>query len=148
VELSGLIREQLEQCFRGPAWHGPSLTEVLAGVGDSAASARPLTAHSIAEIAAHAAAWKRVVAGWARGGEWQEVPPELDWPSPAAWPESRSGLERAHEDLVGLVGDLDAAALSRRVGETSLAQAIFGVAHHDLYHAGQIALLRKAVPGT
>jgi uncharacterized damage-inducible protein DinB len=141
----GLILAQLERGFRGPSWHGPSLCEALAGVSEAQASRRPLPgAHSIAELAAHAGAWKRIVADWARGGSWTQVPPSEDWPEPGPWSERLALLEQAHASLVAEVEGLDAAALARRVGETSLAEALFGVVHHDLYHAGQILLLRRA----
>jgi uncharacterized damage-inducible protein DinB len=145
VELVDLIREQLEQGFRGPAWHGPALSEVLRDVDEARSRSRPLAgAHSIGELVAHAAAWKRIVAGWARGGERQQVAVHEDWPEPGDWSGAIAGLEREHASLLAAVEGLDAGALARRVGETSLAEALFGVVHHDLYHAGQIALLRRA----
>jgi len=140
-----LILEQLERGFRGPSWHGPSLSEALSGVGEAQALSRPLPgAHSIAELAAHAAAWKRIVAGWAGGGSRKNVSRDEDWPEPGPWGEALPMLEREHARLVACVERLAEADLARRVGDTSLAEALFGVVHHDLYHAGQIQLLRRA----
>ena len=146
MDRKHLIHEQLERAFRGPSWHGPALGELLAGVSAEQALARPLPgAHTIAELAAHAAAWKSVVAGWARGGERRPVSEAEDWPQPGPWTETLEGLEREHVALLDAVGALDEARLDRRLGDDlTLGAALFGVATHDLYHAGQIALLRRA----
>ena len=148
MELIDLIRARLELGFRGPAWHGPSLLEALEGLDAVAAGARPLSgAHSIAEVAAHAAAWKRIAADRARGEDWRDVPSAEDWPRPASWEAVRSGLERAHADLLEAVGSLGERELSRSLGDTSLAETLLGVAQHDVYHAGQVALLRRGLSG-
>jgi uncharacterized damage-inducible protein DinB len=144
VELDW-IRRQLETAYRGPSWHAPSLTEALRGADAALAAARPLAAaHSVAELVTHAAAWKRVVTGWAGGAARRRVTPAQDWPEPLPWETALAGLERAHEALLEAVAVLDLSALERSLGDCTLGEALLGVAHHDLYHAGQIALLRRS----
>jgi len=66
-------------------------------------------------------------------------------------------LDASHRSLVAAVERLAEADLERPVGEegreaslgsgVSLAVMLHGIIAHDVYHAGQIALLRKATAG-
>jgi hypothetical protein len=146
------IAKQLQRSFAGKAWHGPSVLEVLDGVtAESAAAASPGGAHRIWDIAAHMARWKTAVAGWIAG---DRTPPADvdggDWPpisdtSPAAWQRLLDELRGAHERLLGEVSKLGDERLRERAWAPmpSIYTLLHGIVHHDLYHAGQIALLKK-----
>jgi uncharacterized damage-inducible protein DinB len=149
------IQDQLTRAFEGEAWHGPSVREVLEGVDARMASSRPLAeAHSIWELVLHITTWEAVVASRLRGQPLQ-VTPELDWPkitetSESAWALCLAALESGHAALVRDVMSVDAARLDEPIGpnKPSLYVLLHGIVQHDLYHAGQIALLKKAVtPG-
>jgi uncharacterized damage-inducible protein DinB len=147
------IRSTLETAFRGPSWHGPSLREALAGVTAEQAFARPVSgAHSIAELVGHLQAWKAIVRRRVEGEAPRQMSDAEDWPpGPAAgesgWKALLEGLEREHERLLAAVSGLDAAALSRSLADETVASSVLGTAHHDLYHGGQVALLRRAQLG-
>ncbi len=140
------IRDQLHRALRGEAWHGPSLCEVLDGVGEDAARARPIAgAHSIVELVNHVIAW----ADEARArieGRGRELPDEEDWPAGQAWKDTMARLERSHRELDQAIGRLTDAVLADSVPgrPETIYHLLHGVVQHDLYHAGQIALLKKA----
>ncbi|HXG67415.1 MAG TPA: DinB family protein [Blastocatellia bacterium] len=145
------IRSQLRRAFEGEAWHGPSVKELLAGVTAAQAAAKPLPgAHSIWELVLHISAWEKV-ARRRLAGEAAELSKEEDWPpvrdtSEAAWGQTLQEMEQAHQELREAVGQLDEARLDEIVPGTqySVYFLLHGVIQHDLYHAGQIALLKKA----
>ena len=148
------ILDQLNRAFEGPAWHGPSIKELLNGVTAAQAHARPLqNAHSIWELVHHIAVWEDV--GRRRlEGDPAEVPissPE-DWPpaadvSEAAWEKSKAALERGHQSLVQAISRVPESRLDEPIleGKSTVYVTLHGVIQHDLYHAGQIAILKKGL---
>ena len=148
------IVDQLQRAFAGDAWHGPALRDLLADVDAARAAARPLAgAHTVAEIVDHVATWNDVVRRRLEG-EWiSSLPPEEDWPaaelaSDAAWAEARRRLEESQARLVQAISRVADGDLPARVPEKdySVYVMLHGVVQHALYHAGQIALLKKARP--
>jgi uncharacterized damage-inducible protein DinB len=142
------IADQLRRAFEGDAWHGPSLRELLADVDAEAASSRPVAGgHNIAEIVAHVTVWTDVVRRRLGGEAVGSLPPAQDWPAPAAvWSEAREGLDAAQRRLVEAVAGSADARLDEGVPgqEYSRYVMLHGAGHHALYHAGQIALLKRA----
>jgi uncharacterized damage-inducible protein DinB len=146
------INGQLKRAFEGKAWHGPSVSEVLAGVTAERAAAHPIPgAHSIWEVTLHIATWERV--GRRRIEEFIpiDVSDDEDWPavgdtSEAAWSKTLEDLRSNHEALRAAIRALDETRLEDIVPGTeySVYFLLHGVIQHDLYHAGQIALLKKA----
>jgi uncharacterized damage-inducible protein DinB len=146
------IKDQLKRAFEGEAWHGPSVCEVLDSVNAEQAAAHPLSgAHSIWELALHICAWERIARR--RIEEWVpiEVTSEEDWPpvddtSEHAWKNVLNRLKLNHATLEELVGRLDDDRLKEQVPGTpyNVYFLLHGVIQHDLYHAGQIAMLKKA----
>jgi uncharacterized damage-inducible protein DinB len=149
-EIKG-IADQLKRAYEGQAWHGPSVKEILADVTAEQAARRPIAgAHSIWEIVLHIAAWEAAVRVRLEG-EYLDEPSEGDWPtvevtSEAAWSETLAKLESNHMMLREALARLDAARLFEPLaeGKPSAYFTIHGVIQHDLYHAGQIAVLKKA----
>ena len=148
------IRDQLKRGFEGEAWHGPSVRETLADVDARVAATRPLAeAHTIWELVRHLTTWEAAVATRVRGGK-LDVTPELDWPpvrdtSEEAWAAALAALESGHAALAREMEGVPDSRLDEPIGpRTSLYTLLHGIVQHDLYHAGQIALLKKAVaPG-
>jgi uncharacterized damage-inducible protein DinB len=145
--------EQLNRTFRGPAWHGPTLVELLADVtAEEAAQVALPTVHTIWEIVLHAAAWKRAVRARVEGKPVQ-LEGDADWPlvlgdSERAWHDALADLDAAHVALEARVRALSDAALdeaSPSDPSTSLYGTLHGVIQHDLYHAGQVAVLKKVL---
>ncbi|HEX5733284.1 MAG TPA: DinB family protein [Blastocatellia bacterium] len=147
------IRSQIRRALEGEAWHGPSVKELLAGVTAEQAAAHPIAgAHSIWELALHIGAWEKI-ARLRIQGEGQNTPTdEEDWPpvrdtSEQAWKATIEELERGNKALREAVGVLDPAQLDDiiPVHNYSIYFLVHGVVQHTLYHAGQIALLKKAL---
>jgi uncharacterized damage-inducible protein DinB len=146
------IEDQLRRAFEGNAWHGPSVRELLVDVAAKRAAARPITgAHSIWEIALHVATWDEVVRRRLAGEAIGDLPVDLDWPmvrdtSEDAWRKTVHDLEQSHRALCQAIARLDDARLAENVPGKghSVYIELHGIIQHDLYHAGQIALLKKA----
>ena len=145
------IADQLHRAYSGGAWHGPALRELLAGVSAKQAAARPVAgAHNIWELVLHITAWKRAVRKRAMGKA-LELSPRQDWPpvgkaGAAAWRKTLRALGTAHRQLEKTVTRLPESRSNRIVPgrKHTVYFMLHGLVQHDLYHAGQIALLKKA----
>ena len=150
------IADQLRRAFQGDAWHGDSLLEILDGITAAQAAARPLKhAHTIWELVLHITAWdsavRRRLAGAAVDlSDEQNFPSVMD-PSENAWRRTIEQARKVHNELVQAVEAFPDERLAEKVpGKKSepdwynFYYMLHGVAQHELYHAGQIALLKKA----
>ena len=146
------ISDQLRRAHSGEAWHGPSLEEVLEGVTAEAAGKKPVAGgHSIWEIVAHIAVWEAVVRRRLSGEVVRNVPPEQDWPpvtdtTPEAWQNALAQLRSGCELLQQAVSRLTDRQLEAEVPGMgyNVYVMLHGAVQHATYHAGQIALLKKA----
>jgi uncharacterized damage-inducible protein DinB len=147
------IADQLRRAFSGDAWHGDSLLEILDGVAAAQASARPIPhAHTIWELALHIAAWDGAVHR-RLGGEAVTLSDEQNFPpvkdtSEIAWRKAVDRARHVHDELVHAVSEFPDARLDDRVPGKQGAHYTYyymlhGVAQHEAYHAGQIALLKQ-----
>jgi uncharacterized damage-inducible protein DinB len=147
------IADQLRRAFSGDAWHGDSLLEILDGVTAAQAAARPIPhAHTIWELVLHIAAWDGAVRR-RLGGEALTLTDEQNFPpvkdtSESAWSKTLEHVRRVHDELVQAVSESPDSRLAEQVpGERgahyNFYYMLHGVAQHELYHAGQIALLKK-----
>ena len=152
-EASG-IADQLRRAFDGDAWHGPSLMELLQDVDAVTAAAKPLkNVHSIWELLLHIAAWDG--AGLVRlSGKVCQLTgaknfPPLPKPTEVAWKKAVAEAKRTHDKLVETVAGMDDTRLRDRVPgkRYDFFHMLHGIAQHELYHAGQIAILKKAGSG-
>ncbi len=145
-EIKG-VSYLLGRAFETGPWHGPSVLQVLEGVDAERALARPIAnAHNIWEIVLHLAAWEGVVSRRLLGEKAGE-PEEGDWPavtdtSEAAWAETLDRLKRNNARLREVVGGLADGSLAGE--ESDEFESIHGALGHEAYHAGQIAILKKA----
>jgi uncharacterized damage-inducible protein DinB len=145
------IIDQLKRAFEGQAWHGPSVLEILTDVRAGQAAARPIAgAHSIWEIVLHIAVWEGVCRRRLTGDR-AEPSDEEDWPpvndtSEAAWQATKADLVEGHQKLRQAIARLDESQLDEPIlpGKSSVYVTVQGTVQHDLYHAGQIAILKKA----
>ena len=148
---SAFIAEQLRRAFEGDAWHGPALLELLQDVEAATAAAKPLPdVHSIWELALHVAVWDAAGCRRLNGEKFQpeglENFPLVPKPTDAAWRKAVAQVKRAHDDLVTMVAGLPESRLWERVPgkKYDFYFMLHGVVQHELYHAGQIAILKKA----
>ena len=154
VSEAANIADQLRRAFDGSAWHGPALLEILGDVDAIAAAARPIAnVHSIWELVLHIAVWDR--SGLVRlGGEKYQPKGDKNFPpvtkaSEGAWRKAVAETKQTHEKLVKTVAALPDARLWDRVPgkRYDFYHLLHGIAQHELYHAGQIAVLKKACGG-
>jgi uncharacterized damage-inducible protein DinB len=147
------LADQIRRAFEGEAWHGDSLLELLKGVNAATAAAKPIkNAHSIWELILHIAAWDDIVRQRTGGKatmptDEQNFPPVKDT-SEAAWNKALEETKRTHNELVKAVAAFPDSRLQEQVpGKTQSYYNFFymfsGIVQHELYHAGQIALLKK-----
>jgi hypothetical protein len=152
AQIEALLRG-LDQGYNHKAWHGPNLRGSLRGLTARQAAWRPARGrHNIWEIALHAAYWKyavrRRLTGEKRGSfalkgsNWFARPGSGD---EKEWRADLALLEREHQLLRAVVRVFPHRKLHRRLkGSTwSCFDTIQGVALHDVYHAGQIQLLKR-----
>jgi len=149
------ILDQMDRAFSGDAWHGPSLVSLLDGVSAEDASKHAVSgAHSIWELVHHMGAWNSIVQHRLQG-ETVEVTTERDWPpvwevSEAAWKRALENLAESHNRLRNVVASLrddqlDLVDQKTSGPDTARYVVLHGIIQHDLYHAGQIAILKKAL---
>ena len=146
------IADQLQRAYAGKAWHGPSLKELLTGVTTEQALARPIAGgHGIWELTMHIGVWMSA-ARRRLAGDPAKLTPQEDWPlvdggSPDAWRQTLDALENEHNQLRAAICSLPESSLENQApGKNhSLVFMLHGVIQHNLYHAGQIALLKKAL---
>ena len=148
---SALIADQLRRAFAGDAWHGPALLEILQDVNAASAAAKLVPAvHSIWELVLHIAAWDgaalRRIAGETIQLTGDASFPVVPKPTEAAWRKAVAQAKRSHDVLVKTVASLPESRLRDRVPgkKYDFYHLLHGVAQHELYHAGQIAILKKA----
>lgn len=148
AQTAKLVLALLNEAYEKKTWHGPNLKQSLKGVSVVQATWRPGTGrHNIWELTLHAAYWKyavrRRIEGNKRGsfalkGSNFFPRPQKGNATEAAWAADRKLLQREHRALCASV----AKVLRTARGDRFLRQ-LYGVAFHDVYHAGQIRLLRR-----
>jgi hypothetical protein len=148
-----LLLEVFDQAFTAPAWHGTPLSGTLRGITARQALWRPGRGrHNIWDLVLHTAYWKCMVRRrLLRDPEISFPRPGANFPSlparptAAAWKRDRALLAEQHALLRRAIARLDPARLGRRGWHSRwrVAQEIYGIASHDLYHAGQIQLIKR-----
>src|ERR1041385_2923573 len=146
------IEDQLRRSIEGEAWHGPALNELLNDVTAEEAAAKPIPdAHSIWEILLHIITDQELVLE-RLAGKPASYSGEQDWPpvreeSSAAWASTIRSLNETSARLRKAILELDVTRLDKPIveGFSSVYTTLQGDVQHNLYHAGQIALIKKAI---
>ena len=146
-EIERLL-DQLNRAYGGEAWHGPALREILEDVTETEANAHPVeSAHSIRDIVLHIGATMDMVSTRLAGTP-RELTTEEDWPEArTSWPGTLEELDRAESRVCDAVARLGTDDLDKPVAgkDYTVYVMVLGVIQHNLYHAGQIALLKRAL---
>jgi hypothetical protein len=148
MNRDALLLGLIEEGYARKTWHGPNLRQALKGITAKQAAWRPdADRHNIWELVVHAAYWKYVVRRKIEGGKRGSfvlegsnffARPERGSGGEAAWRNDQRLLENEHRALVEAMQKV----LGTRRAE-KLVPMIYGVAFHDVYHAGQVRLLRR-----
>ena len=129
---------------------------ILNGVTAEQAAAHPIPgAHSIWELTHHIRAWEGACLR-RLSGDPAQLPDSEDWPpvtdtSEAAWQKTKQELVETHQQLLQAVASVDDSRLDQPIIDhpltsySSVYVTLHGGVQHDLYHAGQIAILKKAL---
>ncbi|HZO99959.1 MAG TPA: DinB family protein [Terriglobia bacterium] len=143
-----LLLAMVDEAYGRKAWHGPNLRQSLRRLSPAKAAWRPAPGcHNIWEIAVHAAYWKYAVRRRLRGDKRGSFPikgsnwfvrPDAAGADGKAWKEDLKLLEQEHVKLRQAASDF-----LRGEGTGVPLRVLFGVALHDVYHAGQVRLLKR-----
>jgi uncharacterized damage-inducible protein DinB len=151
------LLDQIRHTHAGDPWYGSPRTRFLDGLTAERAAHRPLgSPHSIWELVLHMISWTNEVRR-RLGGAAPAMPLEGDWPavpepSEEAWSRAKDALAAAHAALVSDAERLGPQDLARQVGHqrdaplgagVNQARMLVGLAQHDEYHTGQLALVRR-----
>ena len=147
-----LIKDQIEKAFYGGAWHGPSIMEVLGNISAEEAASKPVkNVHSIWEITLHINTWQSVTQKRIEGKN-IEPSPEEDWPevknfSQDSWKNTISTLKESMAGLIECISKLNDKILCENISGRNYTYyfLLHGLVQHDVYHAGQISILKKAL---
>jgi hypothetical protein len=152
------ILEMIDQAFDRRSWHGTNLKGSIKGMNAQQASWRPAPSrHNIWELVVHAAYWKYIVRRRLlseakgsfpiKGSNWIERPINGQ-SSEDAWKADVRLLLDTHKSLREVVSTLSTAELHQTPpgSKVSNFQMVVGIAAHDLYHAGQIQLIKRLLP--
>lgn len=148
--ISQLI-DNLDRAYRGPSWHGTALRGTLRGLSPADARWRPgADRNCVWDLLLHAAYWKYVVRRKLTGEQRGSFPrdganfPALPEPADAAaWQADLALLDDQHAQLRAAIAAIDPGTLLQKRGSWRLVDYAHGAAAHDLYHAGQINLLKR-----
>jgi uncharacterized damage-inducible protein DinB len=145
--------KMLDEAYEKKAWHGPNLRGSIRGLSAEQAAWRPANGkHNIWEIVVHCAYWKyavrRRLLGEKRGSfplkgsNWFKRPDIL---SESSWRDDIALLNEAHCSMMLTIRNLDEKDLLiiPKGSKVNNLTTIIGIASHDLYHAGQIQLLKR-----
>lgn len=146
MNIRDLLLANLDEAFSRNGWHGTTLRGAIRGVKSGEVLWRPAAGrHNIWELVLHAAYWKYVAnrrLSGARhhfplpGSDWYASPPDAD---ERGWREVVNLVDEQHAILRATVAALPASSLAGQ----KVARTIYGVSAHDVYHAGQISLIRR-----
>ena len=147
------LEDQLRRAIEGGAWHGPAVLELLDGVTAEQAAERPIAgAHTIWELVLHLAGTYRLVLRRLEGDA-APLTPDEDWPgvpvpTEVGWRAAVADLRTLNGEARRAVAGFDPSRLDHPLvvepPYTAWVQFV-GLTQHDLYHAGQIALLKRAI---
>jgi uncharacterized damage-inducible protein DinB len=148
MKSAELILALLDEAYQKKTWHGPNLKQSIRGITAKEAAWRPgPRRHNIWEEVLHTAYWKYAVRRRIEGGKRGSfavkgsnffVRPEKGKLSEAAWNADKALLEQEHERMRATIEKVLRTPRGARI-----ARMLYGVAFHDIYHAGQIRLLRR-----
>jgi uncharacterized damage-inducible protein DinB len=148
MNADSLILHLFDEAFERKTWHGPNLWQSLKGVTAEQAAWRPgPDRHNIWEVALHAAYWKYAVRRRLRGAKQGSFVvkgsnffqrPQTGRLTQAEWTADKAILGQEHKALRAAIRQVLTKPVSPKVS-----RMLWGVAFHDVYHAGQIRLLRR-----
>src|SRR5574341_65692 len=147
------IKHRLKEVYYGPAWHGPAIKGLLKGVKAKEALVKPVRGvHSIWELVLHLITWTEVPVKRAKGEKVSQVTSEKDWPSyidgtEKGWKKALGELDFHQKKLLQALDKIKDERLPEKVKKSGsrLDTLLYGTINHEMYHAGQIGVLKKLI---
>lgn len=145
------IADELHFAYAGPAWHGDHITKVLDDISVDQLSNALENSHNIAVIIEHMIAW-RVFGIKNLQGEAYDIEedgpvnfPEIKQIDAAYWVDLKARLAANQEEFLNLIRSYTDQKLEEKVigRQYNYYILLHGIIQHDLYHLGQIVLLKK-----
>jgi uncharacterized damage-inducible protein DinB len=150
AESMDRIRDQFERAWDGDAWHGPPMVQLLDSIDSATSQWRPAaSAHSIQDLASHVVFWLDAAHRRLDGEEY--LPESGDWEVPPAesWDGTKARLGETYRSLVDAIAATPDSRLRDPVAGKpyDIYVLLHGVLQHTLYHAGQMAMMRRLAGG-
>jgi len=144
------IINTLKHTYEKDAWHGPSVKEALADIPSDVVHTRVGDSHSIIELVTHMTAWRNYVTEKLKGNETFELSDEQNFPAEKDWKRALVNLEKSQQELIKALEATSDERLLQIVPNRkfNFYTMLHGIIHHDLYHTGQIVLMKKAQTNT
>ena len=144
------IARMLEKTWDKSPWYGPSIQSILSEITMKEATQRAGQSHSIIELVLHMASWRGFVVSRLRGNNEFQVEEADNFPTPGSWSDAIQKLEQSQQELVAAAKEFPDTKLGELVPHASHKYTYYtllhGILQHDIYHIGQIQLIRKSVP--
>lgn len=141
------ILSLLKRTFGQKAWHGPTVMETLENLRPDQVFNRLPNTHSIIELVAHMTAWRNYITRKLKGDSEYKVTDDLNFPHVENWDDTVKALHASQDELLAAIEAFAPADLMQQVPWTDESLTYYtilhGIIHHDLYHIGQINLIRK-----
>ncbi|HYH55861.1 MAG TPA: DinB family protein [Anseongella sp.] len=145
MDALNYLAGEFSNVYNGSPWYGKPVCEVLKGIQPAAAFARPAEkVHSIAELLAHMISWRQVlINSLEKNGKPKPKQHETFMTGTygdneeTMWQKMKETFDRQHQQITKLLSAATAA------GKGGTLRLINGVIQHDIYHLGQIAMLKK-----
>ena len=146
METQKIIR-LLQKSFNGSAWHGPAVMEVLTTITPKEAARKMSASHSIIELVLHMAVWRDFVSKRLQGNNEFEVSEEENFPKETGWTVAMKTLQHSQDELIKSINQFPEEKLTDLVPTRTydFYTMLYGIIQHDIYHTGQIVLLKKVV---
>ena len=144
------IARMIEKTFDKSPWYGPSITNILSEVTPAQAGHRAGQSHSIIELVLHMTSWRTFVTHRLAGDEQFQVAEDMNFPKPGEWEKALEKLKESQEGLLAAIRSFPDSRLGDLVPASSHKYTFYtllhGIIQHDIYHIGQIQLIRKLIP--
>jgi uncharacterized damage-inducible protein DinB len=138
----------LKRTYERDAWHGPSVQESLKNIQQEQAFNNVPNTHSIIQLVSHMVTWRKYVIHMLKGDAIYKVDEASDFPMAENWMQVLQQLAQTQQELLLAIENFPSEKLHQQVpGKTvplTFFTLIHGIIHHDLYHTGQIMLIKKA----
>jgi uncharacterized damage-inducible protein DinB len=151
VEIDFIV-SQLKDACEGDPWFGRNAKELLSEVNEQTAFTKLKNQHSILELVWHMITWREFTIDRLHPAKTLAQLEENDWrelnhSNKTLWPQGLQRLQETQEQLISLLQNADDTLLVENVKERkyNFRKLLNGLIQHDIYHLGQIAIIKKII---